>query len=495
MSESNEYSQDDFRRLLSSSQKEDDSVQKSKPSVVLGGGKRAKPTTSLNMQKSIHLSILEADRKKRFKKQKPNPKGNSEEDSQAKYRDRAAERRKGVNKDYAESEMIMDQLNKAAATPFIGTQEQRPEGPQLQYVIDKRQLYEQSKHLGGDEEYTHLVKGLDFKLLEKERVKRNFREGGSVDQNSWEDDMDVLLERSEAGVTKNNAGSGNSNKNGSDGFKKLNLDINMAKTDLGKNIIKSLSKISIVNENEAKRKSNLPKQNVLFYPGYLYYSFDIVDPTDKMLSDCGKGGQWYIPTAVIRNQADAKKIADNNAATYRRIDDSEKMILNKIIESFRRTRERKNSAKANAVSANSSEEPTNANAKHSDDEKAGTGSSVAHEDSDDEEDIFGEAGRDYVVEIKPTTKSHDESSKSKGLDRETVISPFSDVDEEKEETQAVVGPYPEADDYDITGPYPEVEEYDANVTGPYPEVEAYSDNNDTNVDDLVTGPYPTTTTP
>ncbi|CAM9375169.1 unnamed protein product, partial [Choristocarpus tenellus] len=65
-----------------------------------------------------------------------------------KYRDRAEERRKGANPDYA------DKLNRLAEMDA-----------------------ETSKYLGGDLEHTHLVKGLDYALLvkirEEERQKRD----------------------------------------------------------------------------------------------------------------------------------------------------------------------------------------------------------------------------------------------------------------------------------------------------------------------------------
>ena len=68
----------------------------------------------------------------------------------ASCRDRAEERRKGLNPDY-------ERVNLAAATG-----------------ADLNQLsVEDSKFLGGDVEHTHLVKGLDFALLHKVCAQRN----------------------------------------------------------------------------------------------------------------------------------------------------------------------------------------------------------------------------------------------------------------------------------------------------------------------------------
>ena len=68
------------------------------------------------------------------------------------YRDRARERREGQLGEYEESAQILSQLAQAS---------EDGEG-----AIS----YEQSKYLGGDVEHTHLVKGLDYALLEQ--IKR-----------------------------------------------------------------------------------------------------------------------------------------------------------------------------------------------------------------------------------------------------------------------------------------------------------------------------------
>lgn len=69
-------------------------------------------------------------------------------------RDRAEERRKGLNPDY-------DRVDVASAT-----------------AADRNQLsVEDSKFLGGDVEHTHLVKGLDFALLQKVLYTYHSKEG------------------------------------------------------------------------------------------------------------------------------------------------------------------------------------------------------------------------------------------------------------------------------------------------------------------------------
>uniref|UniRef100_A0A3Q1JWF2 IK cytokine n=1 Tax=Anabas testudineus TaxID=64144 RepID=A0A3Q1JWF2_ANATE len=80
-----------------------------------------------------------------------------------KYRDRARERRDGVNKDYEETELISTTANYRAVGPTAEADKSAAE--------KRRQLIQESKFLGGDMEHTHLVKGLDFALLQKVRAE------------------------------------------------------------------------------------------------------------------------------------------------------------------------------------------------------------------------------------------------------------------------------------------------------------------------------------
>ncbi|KAF8605912.1 hypothetical protein BDV93DRAFT_521259 [Ceratobasidium sp. AG-I] len=75
----------------------------------------------------------------------------------SKYRDRASERRVGVN-EYADVEGILQDFEK------------RTEGE------DKDAIEEQRRYLGGDATHTVLVKGLDFALLEQNLAREETRE-------------------------------------------------------------------------------------------------------------------------------------------------------------------------------------------------------------------------------------------------------------------------------------------------------------------------------
>ncbi|RPD64205.1 hypothetical protein L226DRAFT_533512 [Lentinus tigrinus ALCF2SS1-7] len=70
------------------------------------------------------------------------------------YRDRASERRLGVNNDFAQVEALAEDFERRHAE-----------------IEDRRVVDEQRKYLGGDSQHTVLVKGLDFALLEQNRAR------------------------------------------------------------------------------------------------------------------------------------------------------------------------------------------------------------------------------------------------------------------------------------------------------------------------------------
>ncbi|KAK4291933.1 hypothetical protein Pmani_035267 [Petrolisthes manimaculis] len=86
-----------------------------------------------------------------------------------KYRDRAKERRDGKNPDY-----------QAEDPSQAGMGGYRAVAPDLKSGLDaaerRKQMIQESKFLGGDMEHTHLVKGLDYALLQKVRSEIQLKE-------------------------------------------------------------------------------------------------------------------------------------------------------------------------------------------------------------------------------------------------------------------------------------------------------------------------------
>jgi len=164
-----------------------------------------------------------------------------------KYRDRARERRDGVNKDYEETELISTTANYRAVGPTAEADKSAAE--------KRRQLIQESKFLGGDMEHTHLVKGLDFALLQKVRAEITSKE-------KEEEDM---IEKVQKEVKD------------PDPEQKIEF-----KTRLGRNIYRIVFKGRQVERNE------------LFLPGRMAYVVDLED----------EYADTDIPTTLIRSKAD-----------------------------------------------------------------------------------------------------------------------------------------------------------------------------------------------
>ncbi|XP_033223266.1 protein Red-like [Belonocnema kinseyi] len=151
---------DDFRKLLMTPRA---SAPSSTPSTVPGTLRDASAKTAQTpIIGGNNRAELRRKKKSFYAKLKK-----QEEDKMAelaeKYRDRAKERRSGTSQDYQTEETI----NSASAYRAVA--------PDLKSGMDaaelRRQWIENSKFLGGDMEHTHLVKGLDFALLQKVNSK------------------------------------------------------------------------------------------------------------------------------------------------------------------------------------------------------------------------------------------------------------------------------------------------------------------------------------
>ncbi|XP_039629794.1 protein Red [Polypterus senegalus] len=165
-----------------------------------------------------------------------------------KYRDRARERRDGVNKDYEETELISTTANYRAVGPTAEADKSAAE--------KRRQLIQESKFLGGDMEHTHLVKGLDFALLQKVRAEIT----------SKEKEEEEMMEKVQKEVKKDE-----------DPEQKIEF-----KTRLGRNVYRILF------------KNRGGERNELFLPGRMAYVVDLED----------EYADTDIPTTLIRSKAD-----------------------------------------------------------------------------------------------------------------------------------------------------------------------------------------------
>ncbi|XP_046979254.1 protein Red [Schistocerca americana] len=187
-----------------------------------------------------------------------------------KYRDRAGERRDGANPDYQ------------AEDPLSTASGYRAVAPDLKSGMDaaerRRQMIQESKFLGGDMEHTHLVKGLDYALLQKVRSEIQAKE------QEQEEEMEKLVK------TK---------KERKDEEEEMQF-----KTRLGRNIYRAVFKMRPAERNE------------LFVPGRMAYVVDLEDELAE--SD--------IPTTLIRSRQDVPALESTATLTTNDI------VINKLAQ-------------------------------------------------------------------------------------------------------------------------------------------------------------------
>lgn len=194
------------------------------------------PATRRRKKKSYYarLKRLEEDRQKELAQ---------------KYRDRAKERRDGLNRDYAETEIISTTADYRAVAPDAKSGEN--------YAERRKQIIQESKYLGGDMEHTHLVKGLDYALLEKVRAEITSKE------REEEEEMEKALTQKKEKEEDPE-------------------DQILFKTKMGRNIYRIIF------------KSKYPERNELFLPSRMAYVVDLEDEFAD--SD--------VPTTLIRSKVD-----------------------------------------------------------------------------------------------------------------------------------------------------------------------------------------------
>ncbi|KAI1315237.1 hypothetical protein EDD11_001069 [Mortierella claussenii] len=373
-------SQDDFRKLLSTPRAVPEGTTGISGSFS-GGGMRALGMANRTARVPVPQTPRSAEGggSTKHKHRKPTQKNLTKEASAAgsKYRDRATERRQGINPDYIETEQILNTLEGAAG-------EVAPEV-----------LYEQSKYLGGDREHTHLVKGLDFALLNKVRQE----DAASEDRSA---DLDEVFEAVEKTV-KTDVG----DKTGQI------EEVPESASALARNIFKCAI------EEPVKKP---PRVNEMFLPGRTVFVFEVPITSKIKRSKSGvveDNNPFAVPTTVVRSRVD---VDQSIAGTVESAEAD--MVMNKVLDVLQaiRTGERKNgeneaerkakkkaaaAAAATAIAAQLHEEV------------------LPHVEPDvDGEDIFADAGREYVVEpIYPNGAAPENAMKVDGDEQGPMVGP------------------------------------------------------------------------
>ncbi|XP_052792555.1 protein Red-like [Mya arenaria] len=193
-----------------------------------------------------------------------------------KYRDRARERRDGQHSEHDQADTISTTADYRAVAPDAKSVENLAER--------RKQVIQESKYLGGDMEHTHLVKGLDYALLEKVRAEITTKE--REEEQQMEDMVDSVNPPSKE-------------------EKKEDPEEHMQfKTKIGRNIFRTLFKPKELSRNE------------LFMPGRMAYVVDLEDEFAD--SD--------VPTTTIRSKADCPAMETTATLTTNDI------VINKLTQ-------------------------------------------------------------------------------------------------------------------------------------------------------------------
>jgi IK cytokine len=347
-------SQDDFRKLLSTPRAAPGG-QTGIKGTFSGGGMRALGMANRTARAPVPQTPRSSEGgSNKHKYKKPSQKNPNKEASSAtsKYRDRATERRQGINPDYVETEQILTTLEEAAAD------------------VAPEVIYEQSKFLGGDREHTHLVKGLDYALLKKVRQEEK--------DETPEDDLDEVFEAVEKSTAKAEA--------------RATEQLPEERPEMSSALAGNIYKYAI---EEAGRQP--PRVNDMFIPGRTVFIFEVPITKKSKRSKDGvveDNNPFAVPTTVVRSKADV----DLHQAGEVENPEAD-MVMKKVMHvlSAIRTGERKvgdSEAELKAKRRAAAAAAAKAAAQKLQDEEV----LPMVEPDVDGEDIFADVGRDYVVE-------------------------------------------------------------------------------------------------
>lgn len=265
-----------------------------------------------------------------------------------KYRDRAKERREGATGDYVQNDARNSTSGYRAVAPDVKSG--------IDTAERRRQLIQESKFLGGDLQHTHLVKGLDYALLQKVRSEITHQE--TIQEVEMENMVDEKIAE-KASVEA----------------EKVESDDMELKTILGKNIHRLIT----------VQRSKVIERNEMFVPGRMAYLVELDD----------ENAETDIPTTIIRSKAETMASVELHTLNTNDI------VVNKLTQIFSYLRQggkKKNKKKEKASVFKIPDEPAPK-------PSASSSSSSSKSRHKEEDSIYGDIG-DY----KP--------SRSKDYDRE-----------------------------------------------------------------------------
>lgn len=276
---------------------------------------------------------------------KKRPKPTAAPATPSNYRDRAAERRANETQDEGSTEDLLQPREQDE-------------------TLDAKEVYEQSKYLGGDVEHTHLVKGLDYSLLERVRT----------DLNNKAAQAEALLEQQQQQEEEEE-------EEEDDTTVEKNQEIDEALSKIGKQEQVKVHTLLAKNIAHFFKQSQVKRSTDLFMPGRMAYVFEMADPVGHY------NDAFEQPTSITRSKADTvRRQSDLQAET--------ELVIRKISAIMRKdnnTSENKETPKSTIKAAEKKKEAP-----------------VVTFDGD----IFADVGRDYELDESSLQKAQSSSSSS-----------------------------------------------------------------------------------
>ncbi|KAG5673099.1 hypothetical protein PVAND_003173 [Polypedilum vanderplanki] len=336
---------DDFRKLLSTGSKSGSSSSSAAPAASKTPSKKtsAEKQEARKKKKSFYAQHKKADETSTILSE-----------LSEKYRDRAKERREGQN-DQSFDPRTSTSGYRAVAAPEMGG---------LDAAERRRKMIQESKFLGGDIKYTHLVKGLDYALLQKVRSEIVHQE--KMQEVEMEKIVEEQLEKQEKMESREEQES----------------DEMQVKTIMGSNILRLIT----------LQKSKTVERNEMFNPGRMAYLVELED----------ENAETDIPTTIIRSKAETSNYAELNT-----LNSTHDIVVNKLAQIFSYLRQggkKKNKKRDKEIFRIPEEKPSSSSTVT----KASPSSSSSKPKRNKEEDsIYGDIG-DYKPPSYRDKKRYDD---------------------------------------------------------------------------------------
>ncbi|KNC86415.1 hypothetical protein SARC_01421 [Sphaeroforma arctica JP610] len=325
--EKDNLSNSDFRKLMMT------------PAV---GGKSSFDSFKAPLAKTSGVSIKGVSASKQKYKEYYKQKEKEKKEHDAKYRDRAAERRKTEDAD-----VVDDPTQEHSNYNMFGADGQSATSAEL-----RNAEIERTRYLGGDVEHTHLVRGLDYALLQK--VKSDITQ---EDEGKGEDGGDRAAET-----------------------KGVDAEAVQVKSAMARNLMRT-----------AFDTTSRYRKNESFRPGRMAYKFTLTSVYGGMEND--------IPTTLLRS---AEEMKGKQKITQTTTND---LVIEKLASIFLAVRQgaRSLSTKEGKQKKSKDKHGRERGSKHPPNEKATAHTAAVKSAEEDDEDIFADVGKDYTPSLPTPT--------------------------------------------------------------------------------------------